>query len=531
MRHLLHLVVIAIATTACADGVVSGGEDGGDLDSTEDTGGDDQRPPPTRLDVGYTEYLGKLTGSTRNPTAPVGFSGTDLGVAFARDGQLAFLFGDAWGDNRDQMALASLEPPGDDPPAISWVTGADGLFQGLLVPGVDTGAFNVPLDAVPVGERTYYFFNTGYDFGINRHSHLVLAHGTGLAIDQLVLDWMEPSDKFLNVSIVVDGGEAWIFGSGWYRASPLYLARVELERIADRSAWRYAPDFVEGAGEAAAAPVVADACFGEISVRRHPATGLWLLAAACGSPRGAHLRTATSPTGPWSDPMLIYTPELGYQSFLHADETFVGHDDGLSDPGREAEWGGEYAPYLIPDWFTSPAPGVHALVYTFSSWNPYQVHLLRTIVVEPGVAVDPPRPGEGLPPAQLTNGDFAGGSLAGWSSSGGPFFTFQRPDGAWRVTSYGPAGDATTGELWQDFVVDAGTSALSFRLHGGDAVVELRRGDEVVRRSRGRRDNDSELAVRWRLDHLRGEKLHLVIVDDLTGPWGFIGAGDFQLLR
>jgi hypothetical protein len=51
----------------------------------------------------------------------------------------------------------------------------------------------------------------------------------------------------------------------------------------------------------------------------------------------------------------------------------------------------------------------------------------------------------------------------------------------------------------------------------------------VVRRSRGRRDNDVETEVRWQLAGLRGETVRVVIVDDLAGAWGFVGAGAFEL--
>jgi len=157
------------------------------------------------------------------------------------------------------------------------------------------------------------------------------------------------------------------------------------------------------------------------------------------------------------------------------------------------------------------------------------VHLMRTVMAAPGIPAEPPAHGQGLPPAAIVNGDFAGGSLAGWSASGDAFATFQGEDGAWRVTTYGADAEATRGELWQDFTVDAGTSELRFLLHGGDARVELRLGDEVVRTSHGRRDNDTELDVRWRLEEFRGETLRLAIVDDLSGAWGFVGTRSFAL--
>jgi len=43
----------------------------------------------------YTEHLGQLTNSALNPLEPLGFTGTDLGVSFERDGRIIFLFGDS----------------------------------------------------------------------------------------------------------------------------------------------------------------------------------------------------------------------------------------------------------------------------------------------------------------------------------------------------------------------------------------------------------------------------------------------------
>jgi len=522
----VRVVALALMLAVGCGGDDDGGRGGGDAGGGEADAA--PFPPPDRLEFRYTEHLGMLTGSALNPTVPIGMSGTDLGVAFARDGQVGFLFGDAWIDNRDSMALAPIALADGAMPDITWVTGEGGLFEPLDAPGLDLDAFDVPVEAVPDGDTTWYFFSSGYDFDIDRHSHSALAHGSGLAIADLAVDHVVPSDRFINLSIVVDGDTAWIFGDGIYRASAIYLARVPLADIAVRDAWRYWPDFT--AGEETAQPLIDVDCAGELSVRRQPQTGLWLMAYNCGVPeRGIHLRTAQAPDGPWSDPQLIYTPDMGYQHFMHAREAEVGHDDGLSWPGREDEWGGEYGPYLIPDWFASPAPGVYSIVYTLSSWNPYQVHLMRTVMAAPGIAAEPPARGEGLPPATIVNGDFAGGSLAGWHASGDPFATFQGEDEVWRVTTSGAGGDATRGELWQDVTVDAGTSELRFYLHGGDARVELRLGDEVVRSSHGRRDNDQELEVRWRLEEFRGETVRLAIVDDLSGAWGFVGARSFAL--
>src|SRR5690606_38256143 len=329
-RGALLAALAAALGCGCGAGGGEHGAGGPGAGADGGAGGDDgaDAGPVTSLEVRYTEHLGQLTGTALNPVLPLGLSGTDLGVAFARDGKVALLFGDAWIDNRDQMALAPLQLPERGVPRIEFATGSDGLFQPLAVSGVDLGAFNVPVEGVPAGDLTYYFFSTGYSFDTGLHSHSVLAHGEGLAIDALELDHVAPSEKFINVQVVVEGDQAWIFGSGPYRKSPVYLARVELASIADRAAWTYYPSYVPGAGEESAEPLIAVGCVGELSVRRHPATGLLLMAYNCGEvERGIHLRTARAPEGPWSEPQLIYTPEMGYQHFMHARESAVGHDD------------------------------------------------------------------------------------------------------------------------------------------------------------------------------------------------------------
>ena len=54
--------------------------------------------------------------------------------------------------------------------------------------------------------------------------------------------------------------------------------------------------------------------------------------------------------------------------------------DGLSDPGREHEWGGEYGPYVI-DRYTRALPGGRAAVYfVLSTWNPYNVVEMRMVL-------------------------------------------------------------------------------------------------------------------------------------------------------
>ncbi len=502
-------------------------------------------PRSPQLRKVYTEHLGRLTDTATNPIRNVGLAGTDLGVSFERDGQLVFLFGDSWltGTDRtrwddDSVAFASPRLPEDGSlPKLTWWSDGAGKFRTLKAPGVALKGMNVPVEGVAVDARTYVFFSTGWSSSTQRHTHSVLAHTTGTDFAALVTDHVVPSDKFINVSSVRVGNELFLYGSGAYRASAVYLARVGVTSLADRNSWRYLSGFSNGqpvfsAGEGSAIPVVNVTCVGELSVRKHPVLDLLLMAYNCGSPRGINLHQAARPEGPWSAATVIFDPgadaDHGYEHFIHASRAAIGRDDGLSEPDRDTEWGGEYGPYLVPQWFSSSG-GVHSIVYLLSSWNPYQVHLVRTVFAEPGVNVPLPSKGAGLPKAALVNGTFAAGDLSGWQQQGTPFGLFTGTDGLRRLTTFvPPAGDEARGSLWQDFHVDASTSELRFAVHGGLANVRLWEGPNLIREVRGQRSN-ADFPVLWRLSEARGKTLRLAISDEVGGPWGFVGSTGFEL--
>ena len=278
----------------------------------------------------------------------------------------------------------------------------------------------------------------------------MLAHTPGLALDfdQLIFDEKVVTRKFINISAFIQGDFVWLFGSGPYRKSDVFLARVSPNQIANRSAWQYyrGPDSATpwGPGEETAQPVVISGCVGELSVRPHPELG-YLMLYNCGNEgaaaRGIHLRRADNPWGPWDPPINIFDPgaDRGYGYFMHQKTSEAGYDDGLAEPGlhtnpgdwsnqcpghgwREECWGGEYGPYLVPQWFTRTEDGGYSIVYTMSSWVPYQVHLMRTVLAghDDFRPQPPPQRGVGLPPARLVNPNFTRG-FEGWHSLGDPF--------------------------------------------------------------------------------------------------------------
>jgi Domain of unknown function (DUF4185) len=487
-------------------------------------------PPLRKL---LTEHLGQWTGRGPNRVEPLGFLGTDLGVSFAHQGELWFLFGDSqsvFDDCGDSLARSPLEPlPRGKLPELTWRERPNGLFEPLRVPSLELGCMNVPVEGVSVGDRAYVFFATGWSEQLQRHSSSALTHTRAPASEPLQLDHVAPSAKFINVSAIVEGEYVYIWGSGEFRKSDVYLARVRTNLLAERTAWEYFRGWgalgpLYGPNEAQATPLVTAGCVGELSARKHQQLGLYLLAYNCERPRAVFLRTASDPAGPYSAPIELFEPwrDGGYERFIHGAPFFSGHDDGLSDPGRDDHSGGEYAPYLVPQWFSEESPGVYGIVYTLSSWNPYQVHLMRTLLADatgpwlPPLATDPQAP-EGM--VMLSAGDPAFVELNAWSHAGDGGSMSAASDGLLVISSeVPPLGAAATGTLSRDFSVDASVSRLEFAVQGGEAEVLLMADDEVVRRVRGRGD-----AVWWpvvlQLDQLRGRRLRLALYDRSTSTF------------
>lgn len=69
----------------------------------------------------------------------------------------------------------------------------------------------------------------------------------------------------------------------------------------------------------------------------------------------------------------------GYCYFIHVSHAFDGCDEGY-DPGRGNEWSGEYGPYQIAS-FAEAIPSGSCIYYVMSTWNPYNVVLMRSDLV------------------------------------------------------------------------------------------------------------------------------------------------------
>jgi len=325
-----------------------------------------------------------------------GLWGTDLGASFEHRGKLVFLFGDTWpaGPNTedrpvdgDAIAFSSDRNP-DDGLTLDFVKASDGKFKAVHIPGVSLKAFEVPNGGFSANGHLYGIYTTDASQGPKGEimGRSVLARSDDGKAWTKVLDLSR--DRFINVApAVVDAsktpglpitkgrGVVFIASGREYRRSSPCLAFAPLERVEELSAYRYWNGAAWVAREAEARPLFQHDEVGEISVAWCAPLERWLMTYNSGTPRGILIRTAERPTGPWSKPVVLFDPKDGYGKFMHA----ANGTDGMQDPNREKEYGGEYAPYLIPRFFKKTKEGV-AIYFLMSTWNPYNVVLMRAVV-------------------------------------------------------------------------------------------------------------------------------------------------------
>jgi hypothetical protein len=338
-----------------------------------------------------------------------GIRGCDLGASFEHNGRLYFLFGDTWRVNQTpaEKDLDSVAFTTDTDPSL----GVHLTFnsQPPLLPGIDQHGFNVPVDGTSWQGVMYVFFTTDH-YQIDGND-LMGRSVLGRSIDggnNFVYLGEFSRRKFVNVSVeqgTVDNRAAsmlglpigtpvlWIWGSGRYRGSAVYLAVLPLADLETLTTVRYFAGGVEwSANEDVAVALLPEGDVGELSARWNPALARWLLLINSGNPRGILMHSAPQPWGPWSpDPVMIFDPTAapgadpcsgpGYGKFMHVGYQVAHCDhvqDDMFDPGhfRDDEWGGEYGPYQITRYAGNVRDNVAQIWFTMSTWNPYQVMLM-----------------------------------------------------------------------------------------------------------------------------------------------------------
>ena len=194
-------------------------------------------------------------------------------------------------------------------------------------------------------------------------------------------------DKFINVSICAADGWLYIYGSGKYRESSVCLARVRAGDIRDRTKLQYftgpGPDGqARWAGqETNATTLFHHDVVGEFSVTYLEPVKRYVMLYNhnVGQPRGIIMRSTAGPSGPWSEGVVIFEPwrDAGFGQVMHISAKASKETDALSDPKRDNVEGAEYGPYVMGR-FTSGSDGTCRIYYTMSTWNPYQVVVMRS---------------------------------------------------------------------------------------------------------------------------------------------------------
>lgn len=492
----------------------------------------------------YDGTWGMPTKSRTNTRAAM--LATDLGSSFEHKGNLVFLFGDTWGGHNnfeDTIGISTSTNPWELEMQVP--TAPDGKWRRILPPGLNTNVYCVPSHGISVNEIIYVVYTQpGANGDIMKRSFMISSSDDG-ATWQTLYQLDNSSDttpRFVNVYMVERDGYVYMYGCGAYRASSPMLARAPIASFPQKTAWQYYTGSVGGQPQWSANVNLATTLFthnqlGEFSCEWIETLDCWVLLYNSGEPRGITMRTAAQPWGPWSEGQVIMQPDgdQAYGNFMHVNWN-QEKVDLFSDRGREYEWGGEYGPYLIPR-FTRGTADRCELYYTMSTWNPYQVVLMRSTV---GNLPFPATP--------MTVSQTLGHNM--WrrypANVANDFLHNDRP----HITTYTVQdGDGSTGWLWQPLPM--GATAASFRVHGGHGEIfllensdglpasgdvgvvsqNLRNGmyGRVARRATGVRSNEPDVAWKWELTNLDAASLVLVIMDATTIGWGFISVSDVNV--
>jgi hypothetical protein len=386
---------------------------------------------------------GKPTTMASKPTNR-GMDATDLGYPVEHNGRLALLFGDTRkipplavdesGPADDAVGWITSESPPTNDTCTDLTLNAQ--FPSVVVSPrvlspatIKQGLFNVPSGGVSKDGWLYAFFwtdhcNNGvktpcpeseflnsvgrgvlarsHDFGETFHDAVPMPRGFvySTAVDATRIDTLAPGER----------QGTYVFGVPRYRDSVPYLAYAPEGKLLDPHSWKFfvslradgqpkwvtstawnngdpflfapGPDLYPAAGQ--------DRCVGEFSITWNRALRVWLLLYNCNLATGQSIvaRTADAPWGPWSEGIVILSPS-DPGAPCHLLMTPAGCEplanywplksDGTHDFGKL------YAPgvmerYTVQERTFVPGRRRAAIYWLVSTWNPYQVMVMRTVL-------------------------------------------------------------------------------------------------------------------------------------------------------
>ena len=304
--------------------------------------------------------------------------GRDAGFSVRIGDRVLWLFGDTFPNEELMLSATAAWSEANDPVKLLEPTDADGNPTALFDYSPSETAFNAahaeppsccaefaqcppeqptcrcdpgtdcstrialwPGSAVPVDAGSAIGFNESVEVGLAPWTFDVLGVGTatlmvggvrarrsldGSGEPRLVFTAGEP--KFLHALRVDHGNTSWVYVFGETEPDAcmvdVYVGRVQLSRIADRSGYRFwdGQDWVESIESAG--PAVAGVVGGLGSVIWNEYLGVYLSGTIglCTDGGRFLLRSARQPEGPWSEPLVIDLATVGadgeaYAGLLH----------------------------------------------------------------------------------------------------------------------------------------------------------------------------------------------------------------------
>lgn len=248
------------------------------------------------------------------------------------------------------------------------------------------GDFEVPSGAFSAGSAVYIFYTTVQSpTDITMKASYLARWNTPSTTGTPSYDILYGVDQrfdatgrlggnFINIAAEPRGGYVYMFGTGAYRKSAVYLARMPVAmldvgsfEVFDAASASWMP-----AGSAQT-PIITPEGFGETSVRYFASIDRWMFLAEellAGSNRIV-ARFAEAPEGPWSEAITVN--DMGDAQF-RADHCCVPENSCTGDQFMNCARTGFYGTYLLPD-VVQHANGSFSVAYTMSSFDPYNVAL------------------------------------------------------------------------------------------------------------------------------------------------------------
>lgn len=334
--------------------------------------------------IRYVKRIARVTGrpivdepfpTPTNTATTWNVGGTDLGVVWEMNpGEYGIFFGDTFGSD------FAPNPSNPGPNGSSWRCNVLGfssdtdLEDGLtinrmaednggnareIIYGGKDGSGNGNWTSIPTAairangiDYVHYFNMKNWTGWITNYSGMYKSEDNGETWAKCEDVVFGPNSPFGQAGYFKKDGYVYMVGTETGRDSPAHLARFREVDIENLDAYEYWNGTGWVTGDEEQASVIIDDKVGELSFIYNETLEKWIIAYFNGDRYNITMRTATEPTGPWSDP---YELASGY------------------------EYAQLYGSYFHPLSITG-----ESLYFLMSMWMPYNVFLMKVELADMG---------------------------------------------------------------------------------------------------------------------------------------------------